>query len=315
MTAPSGSVIKLWHVTTQVAEKFLALVKSHEKGVKGTNRKWSPIVVNRYAYDMLAGNWKFTHQGLAFTGHLASGDAELKDGEQRLRAMLQAATTGATLGGVTLPPNPDLALDFYVTEGLTEDSWLAMDSGKGRTAADHLSSEGEVNSFVLSSAITLCARFQTLPPKTAFTHEHWVSTGLTPVMRSRWLADNPGIREALYEGARLGRVMTVASAAAGYFLALEAGVNKKELDDFMDSVRDGIGENWERGNPIRTLREMLLNARGTRRFPSREEQLALFIKALNAHLKGTKILALSFRTRKSTTSAAETFPVFRVPNN
>jgi hypothetical protein len=315
MTAPSGVTIRLWHVTLPVAEKFLALARPHEKGVKGTNRKWSPIVVNRYAYDMLAGNWKFTHQGLAFTGHIASGDAEMKDGEQRMRALIQAATTGATLGGVTLPPNPDLALDFYITEGLTEDSWLAMDSGKTRTAADHLSSEGEVNSFVLSSTITLCFQYQQLPAKAAFLREHW-SNSMTPVMRSKYLHDNPGVRDATYEGARLGKVMTVSAAAAGYFLALDAGVDKKLVEEFMDCVRDGVGDNWEKGNPILVFRELLLNSRGTRRFPPREEQLALFIKSFNAFAKGQKILNLSFRTKPTHgRAAAETYPVFHVSND
>lgn len=318
MTAPTGIVTRIWRIDQDRAEEFLALFKTPEKGVKGTNRKFSPVIVNKYAFEMLAGRWRFSHQGFAFTGLIADKTAVGKDGEQRLRALIQACTKGATRGGVTYDPDPDFAFDVMVTEGLDEKAWLAMDQGKSRKPGDFLTSEGEINSNALSSLINLASAYDREPMGVPFVRERWASM-LSPGERQEYLDANPDLREALYEGSRLGKRMTVSAAAAGYFLALKAGVAKDRIDDFMDLMHSGAG--MDQGNPALALREMLANARGTRRIYSREEQLALFIKAFNKWNAGEKIKRqLSFKIKSSTstrmgqelTSSAEAFPRFKV---
>lgn len=300
MTAPKGITTSIWTVDLKTAQHFLSFEKQPEKGVKGTNRKWSEIVVNKYAFEMLSDRWGFSHQGFAFIGRMSEGTADFRDGGQRARALIQACTVGATLAGVTLPPNPDFSFDVMVTEGLDEAAWLVMDIGKRRTFGDFFASEGEVNTNVLSSTIQLCYSYDQEPFGVPFLKERWSESRMTPSMKREYLEANPTIREALYEGAAVGKRMTVSAAAAGYYLALKAGIDRKQLDDFMDSLASGTGENWVRGNPIFTLREMLSNARTSRRRMTREEQLALFIKALNAYVNDKEVHTLAFKTRKST---------------
>ncbi len=315
MTAPSNIRTRIWTIDLPTARKFLSYEKAPQPGVKGTNRKSSPELINRYAFEMLSGNWYFSHQGFAFTGFVGklAAEADFKDGLQRAKALVQACTVGATLEGVTLPPKPDYSFEVMVTEGLDEQSWMVMDIGKGRRAFEFLASEGEVNTYVLSSTIQLSYLYDHDAPGTPYQRQYWGRSRMTPLMRKQYLEANPGLRDALYEGARIGRVMTVSAASVGFYQAIQAGLDKQVVGDFMDSLASGTGENWVKGNPVYTLREMLLNARSGRRRLYREEQLALFIKALTGFANGTEIRNLSFKVRKSQSSGAapEVFPHFK----
>lgn len=80
-----------------------------------TNRKVSQTAVARYATDMSAGNFPYTHQGIAFdrTGNLI-------DGQHRLHAIIQS--------GCTIP--------MQVTVNMPPEIRRAIDQGKSRTTAD-----------------------------------------------------------------------------------------------------------------------------------------------------------------------------------
>jgi hypothetical protein len=311
MTAPSGLITRIWRIDLGVAQRFLDTERQPEKGVSGTNRKWSADVVNEYAFEMLAGRWGFSHEGFAFIGRLDTGTAEIKDGGQRCRALIQACTVGATVGGVTYEPRPDFAFDVMVTEGLDEDSWRIMNIGRRRSPGDFMYMEGEINGLLLASIIQTCYSYETLPPGSPFNREHWNKGKLSPTARKEYLDDNPGIREALHEGSRLVRVMNVSAVSAGYHLGRKAGISKEIMDGFIESMLTGAGDNWVKGNPILTFREMLSNAaRLHRKFP-REEQLALMIKVINAVVAGKEIKYLAYRTKKGSTGAQpEVFPRF-----
>lgn len=320
MTAPSGVITRIWRIDLATAERFLALFKQPEPGVEGTNRKWSAGVVNNYAFEMLAGRWGFSHQGFAFTGFLRDNTAEGKDGEQRCRALIQACTVGATVGSVTYPPNPGFSFDVMVTEGLDEEAWLAMDIGRRRNASDFLVSQGVVNGNVMASLIHLVFMYENEPVGQPFLRDRWVKSSMSPMQRKEYLKANPGLAEAIPQGARLGKRMTVSAAAAGYFLAIKAGHDQKKVEEFMDLLHSGAG--MDEGHPALALREMMLNARSSVRTRyTRFEQLALFIKAFNKWIKGEEVKRqLSFKTKKSsmmrmgkyTEVSAEAFPRFTV---
>lgn len=323
MTAPIGVITRIWRIDLTRAQEWLPLFKKPQKGVKGTNRPWSKTVVNGYAFEMLAepkSRWGFSHEGFAFVGRLDDGTAEGKDGEQRLRALIQACTVGATVGAITYKPNPAFAFDVMVTEGLDEESWRIMNIGKRRTAGDFLRMDGEVNGLVLGSTIQLVYCYQNEPVGAPYLQERWLRVQMSPTLRQECLDANPQIREAVHQGARLGKQMTVSAAAAGYFLALEAGVDPDRIGEFMDIMQSGAGMKGPH-DPALVLRELMLNSRNTKRTYERHIQLALFIKAFNKWNFGEEIKKqLSFRVKGSTSLrqgkvrevSAETFPRFRV---
>lgn len=300
MTAPKGFGIRKWIIDLPTARRFLALFKEPQRGVADTNRRWSPAVVNRYAVEMLAGRWGFSHEGFAFYGSIDDGTAEGQDGEQRCRALIQACTVGATaVDGTAYPPQPDFAFEVLVTEGLPREAAMVMNIGKPRTATDFLVMKGRVNGNVLSSTIQLCYSYDKEPPGAPFVADRWVKTSMTPLMREKYLQDNPDLEAALLEGAKLKTHMIPAAASAAFYLATKAKVDPQVLADFMESMRTGMGQNWTAENPVLRLREMLTNARDSKRRYNREEQLALFIKAFNAYAKGAPIRRqMSWRTKK-----------------
>lgn len=100
-------------VSPETALRWLAANQS--------NRPISDDQVKRYAADMKRGDWKTTHQGVAFD---AAG--VLLDGQHRLRAVVRA--------GVTLP--------LVVFRDCDRDSFDRLDTGKKRTAADALAIDG-----------------------------------------------------------------------------------------------------------------------------------------------------------------------------
>ena len=101
---------KVINVTPKMAEIWL------EQNVHN-NRPVRDAEVTKFARDMVAGNWKVTHQGIAF-----NEDGKLIDGQHRLWAVVQS--------GCTVP--------MLVWEGLPEEALHLIDSGLARTASDSL---------------------------------------------------------------------------------------------------------------------------------------------------------------------------------
>lgn len=96
-------------VTPELAEAWLKLNRG--------NRPVQARRVRMYADDITSGNWKLTHQGIAF-----SEDGTLIDGQHRLRAVI--------LAGVPV--------EMLVTRGCDSGSFVYLDGGAPRKAGDHL---------------------------------------------------------------------------------------------------------------------------------------------------------------------------------
>lgn len=297
-----GVRIRRVKVDQTMAELFLSMEQQPERGVDGTNRRWSPEVVNNYAIDLLTDEWGFCHQGMAFVGFLDNGSAKFVDGGQRARAIIQAATVGAVDGDDFYPPNSDVSMEVFVTEGLSPDDVLVMDIGKRRVPADFMNMSGEINAAVLASLVRLCYLYEHVP----WSREGWSTHRLTPKMRKEYLKANPQLREAVTHGSRLHRVMTPSAASAGWFLGTKAGQDSELILEFMQAVLDGI--NLDKEDPARLLREMLLNARTVRRRVPREDQLAVFIKAYLRWLNKTPTKHIRWRTTGDAPEGMPRFP-------
>ena len=100
-------------IAPQLAESWLA--------GKAPNRRLRKRVVERYANDMRAGQWRMTHQGIAFdeTGALI-------DGQHRLAAIVRA----------------NMTVEMLVVRGIPRESQLDMDQHAKRGADDALTLAG-----------------------------------------------------------------------------------------------------------------------------------------------------------------------------
>jgi hypothetical protein len=97
-------------ITPSQAEKYLAFNTSNRPLRKG--------LVDQYAKVIQTGNWRLTHQGVAF-----SCDGTLLDGQHRLAAIVQAG----------------IAVQMLVARGVDSRSQLVMDDHSKRNASDALS--------------------------------------------------------------------------------------------------------------------------------------------------------------------------------
>lgn len=110
---PPSMKMQVERVDPALAMRWLAANES--------NRPISAEQVKRYAADMKRGDWKTTHQGIAF-----DRSGVLLDGQHRLRAVVKA--------GVTVP--------MVVFRDCDRDTFDRLDVGKKRTAADALAIDG-----------------------------------------------------------------------------------------------------------------------------------------------------------------------------
>lgn len=97
-------------ITAKQAEKYLQFNTS--------NRPLRKSLVAQYARDMASGNWRLTHQGVAF-----NCDGTLLDGQHRLAAVVQSGAT----------------VQMLVARGVDSRSQLVMDDHAKRSAGDALS--------------------------------------------------------------------------------------------------------------------------------------------------------------------------------
>lgn len=280
---------RLVDIDATMAELFLSYEREPELGVAGTNRKASPFLVRQYAELMRKGQWRTTHQGIAFKGSFDGDDAELIDGGHRLRAVLEAAKS-----------MPDISIKMMVTEGLSEDDMMVMDINRRRTPGDFMRMAGESNSNVLAAITRLCYLYESVPYAT----EAWRKSGVSPAVLKQYLADNPLLRDAVAEGARAGKLMTPTAAGSGWFLAVKSGHDPKAVNEFMDAFV--AGDSLPKGSAILTMRNLMINSKSTHRDWRSHELLAIYIQAFNKWVTDTECYQLTFRTNQD-------FPQFVSP--
>jgi hypothetical protein len=117
-------------ITPTLAAQYIA--------TNDTNRYLGPVLVDSYARDMVEGRWQLTGQGIIF-----SMDGRLIDGQHRMAAVIQSGVTTRMM----------------VVRGTRPSTMAVLDSGRKRTAADHLGLQGCPNRMVHASIARLTMLF------------------------------------------------------------------------------------------------------------------------------------------------------------
>ena len=177
---PAAMKMQVESIGPEVALKWLAANQS--------NRPISDDQVKRYAADMKRGDWKTTHQGLAF-----DQSGMLLDGQHRLRAIVRS--------GVTVP--------IVVFRDCDRATFDRLDTGKKRTVADALAIDG------LDSARTVAAIARSLI-LFGFKESSITDCFVVEFARER--------KEELLEYVPLVPALTAAGAAAFAFAATDNGL-------------------------------------------------------------------------------------------
>lgn len=228
------------------------------------NRKVRGRVVERYAGAMKRGEWKLTHEGIAF-----NCDGTLVDGQHRLMACIQANTP----------------FEAYVFRGVDADAFTVINSGACRTAGDALSMIGKKHAMSVAAAVRGVYALTDPRGYPVARRDNMTTTQIIDL-----LAKYQGL-EACVEHIWSSRVDDIiAPSVAG---ALCFIVSRKHADlaaDFFTKL--GSGEGITRQDPEYWLRKRMLDMRRTKSKPSADFQAALLVRAWNAKKTKTTIKAL-----------------------
>jgi len=242
----------------------------------GTNRPFNEPYARHLAAEMLAGRWHLTHQGVAI-----GTDGKLVDGQHRLSAIVYAAEM-----------EPTIRIPMMVTTGVDPATFLAVDTGRKRTAADMLGIQGHKNRTTLAAVLKLIHCWDVARNgswnKVAVSNEL-----LEEVYRAHPAAGaSTEIAQQLSKGARL---LPGAAGLAHY--VVEAAQVTEIGHELHDRFVTGLatGASLPDGDPRLALRNTIANLRASRRAMTAQMHVAMYIKAWNLWVAEKTRQSISWR--------------------
>jgi hypothetical protein len=241
-----------------------------------SNRPLSRAIVKSFAEAMSRGDWKVTHQGIAF-----SSGGVLVDGQHRLAAIVEA----------------DIPVEMTVFTEVNEGTFDVLDTGKRRNAADVLALDGEKSVTVLAAMVRTVWLYEHRPDLT------WSggSAAVTNHQVVETLAAHPKLREFIVVGDQLAAAIGMIKSAAGAASYLVSQANPKaDLTPWFDGATEGAG--LAKGDSRLMLRRVMFNMTRKRegqpkRRRDTREHVGLYFKAFNAWAAGETLPQLRFATR------------------
>ena len=248
-------------VTPELAQEWLL--------TNTLNRPLSKGTVTQLARAIERGEWKLTHQGIAF-----DEQGRLVDGQHRLKAVVKAGTS----------------VDMLVAHGVPRSAFTVMDTGRKRTGRDALALAGEAHSVHLAAALRGLQLYLTSPDAT------W-SGGSALVSNDQLLTileQHPDMRESINRGMALNRAarVTVTAASIGWYVTSR---ERPDIDQtaWFDGLVSGAG--LAESDPRLILRNTMLGMAAGKRHRRKDdsrEHLLYYLKAWNAWVEGRSLRLL-----------------------
>jgi hypothetical protein len=229
------------------------------------NRRLIQANVDFLASQIVKGDWKLTHQGIA-----VSKSGRLLDGQHRLAAVIKA---GAPVG-------------MMLTTGLPDDIFDVLDTGRARRASDTLSIAGAKSPKTLASAVKLKMLYEKWPERIwvsdsakCSSHEILANYEAAPLLWDRVVA--------IADGARLHKVLVPGPFAAMAFLAVSQGVELSRVELLALDLKQGSA--LRTGNPVLAYRNKAIGSPAMSSTNGAQRRLAEYIKLLNSCLSLTDL--------------------------
>lgn len=256
-------------ITPAMAEVYL-------KDVGDNPRTPRPIIVSKYARDISSGDW---HLGAGFVAFNTRGS--LVQGQHTCLAVVESGQ----------------AIRMVVYRNVTDAAVKAMDQHLKRTAGQIL--RGEIkNSYSTVAALNVAWRWEA--GRILYSDTPTIDESLM------WLAAHPGFEDAVTLALPLAnRPLAFKVSVAGAFVYVGSVLYPDAIEDFVDALH--TGEGLVRGNPILTVRDVLLKQASAPHNTTGTRQLALVIKAWNAWVRGDDLKLVKWLK-------GESFPVMVGPN-
>lgn len=241
----SGVVTVTGKLTPALARLFLAR--------NPDNRRLSADAVEKYARDIVNGNWRFNGEPVVI-----SKDGMLNDGQHRCEAVVLAGE----------------AISAIFVFGVDRDSRFTLDQGRPRKASDYLGMHGHTDAVALSAAATMLWQYRN--------HGRLSSASLFRPTKGEVLAivgSTPSLAASLGVADRKGCNLVGGRAMLAFchcVFAERAGA--AAAASFIDSMLTGAALSSR--DPILYARNRLMDMRGRLHT---NEKAELIFRAWNAH--------------------------------
>lgn len=248
-------------ITPRLARKLLEQ--------NGGNRKVSAVNLAKIRTVMERGEWALNGEAVKI-----SRSGRILDGQHRLMAAVDTDTTFETL----------------IVYGLEDETQDTMDSGKSRTLADILSIRGYKNAVSLAAISVAIIRSEMWSIRAAT-----IGGGNKYTVTTRQAMDRIESEPALTEIPRLVAPLTkigLPARTGGLLFYRFSEIHSEDAADFFAKLASG--EQMERGNPILTLRNLLVALRAERGQVDQSYVAAVCIKAWNKYRDGKDLMHLRF---------------------
>lgn len=259
---------RLVTVTSVMARKFL------EKNTM--NRPLNQNNLEAIIKEMSNNNFQLTGESIKI-----AKDGTLLDGQHRLEAILH---TGKPC-------------KMFLIEGLENDAFKYMDTGRPRQASDVLAIEGFKNATKLAAIAKFCIGYQ--KDKTFNSavrgNANKGKTRITNAEVSEFVNKNIEQLQDSYEfGHGKGRKLIQGKLVSSMHYILKK-IDQKGADIFIEKLVEGTG--LTKGNPIHQLREIFVyDKRNTKKLPQRAK-VHLIIKAWNLYRTNKTVGKLQYDKR------------------
>jgi hypothetical protein len=261
-------------ITTITPEQAARMLRGNTK-----NRPIRYRLVDRYARDMAAGNWKMNGSTVVMNGRT------LIDGQHRLAACVQA----------------DAPFQTVLITGAQQSAMDSIDTGAKRTVSDVLRINNIDNAPMVASIANLGLRWDT----GLLTERRFIMPSTAEVLA--WIDANPQVHQAV-ELVWASRLRPLRAPISAMGVACVKAIQHRMGDEFGEFTDNLIsGEGLTAGDPVYALRTwMLRQASGAARRFNADIGLAYIVKAWNADVEGQQIHNIAFKSRGR---GREQFPV------
>lgn len=235
------------------------------------NRKISPANLSKVKTVMERGEWELNGEAIKI-----AQDGRVLDGQHRLRASVDTDTTFETL----------------IVYGLEGDAQETMDSGKSRTLADILSIRGYKSTSATAAIALAVIRAEQWSIRAA------VSGGANSyVVTNRQALDRLALEPTLADIPSIispARKVGLSGKTIGLLYYIFSSIDPEDADHFVAHLASGAG--MDRGNPILTLRNLLIQIKTDARGEANQTYTAaVVIKTWNKFRAGQAASQIRFR--------------------
>lgn len=250
-------------ITPDIARELL--------GQNTKNRKISRANLARVTAALENGEWTLNGEAIKI-----ARDGRVLDGQHRLYACAETGVPFQTL----------------IVYGLPDETQDTMDTGKSRGAADVLAINGYSNPNDLAAITTGIIRMENWGLRAA-TYNGAAAYPVTPKQVLQRVESEPELIDLMQYVMRV-RKAGLSSKIAGILFYRFSQIDQVDAQFFFDRLISG--ENLERGNPILSLRELLLNLKTEMKGARNPGYVAaVTIKAWNKFRAGEECQQLRFK--------------------